>query len=134
MARTAGSISIVSMKLQKLVELTVSREAAELVNPNIWIDVSRKWIESILNPQCECVMIDARDIQKPLVEGEVNAQPIEMKPRELPQPVAVSCVPREFELTEDDLSYRKGIRILVTGTVTSIRCCQKEWRSRITIV
>lgn len=77
MARTAGSISLVSVNFRELVKQIAGEEIASQIQYTGYIDVSKKWIESFLNPSCEIVMIPATDLVNPLVvRPNANGEPV----------------------------------------------------------
>jgi hypothetical protein len=77
MARTAGSISLVSVNFRELVKQIAGDEIASQIQYTGFIDVSKKWIENYLNPTCDIVMIPATDLQNPLiVRPNLNGEPV----------------------------------------------------------
>ncbi len=105
MARTAGSISLVSTPFRELVRQMCGNEIADQIQYNGYIDVSLKWIQSYTQPNCEYVMIPASDLENPLVvrqkENGEPVRPLEMT-RACNPPVTQPSKETPFEFDPDE--------------------------------
>ncbi len=101
--RTKGSNSLNSISFKALVRHIEGDAIAEQVRYEGFIDISRVWIEKYFNPSCEMVLVDRRDIRNPFALVRPDAKVIEMEKKETIVSPTRDCVPREFELTDDDL-------------------------------